>query len=156
MNDYLEKILRGQPINYEAFLKKLPEAFRRRHRELFATEKVKTNGWLVTILDQAAFTKLQDVAQTPVSRVDAAKKGNSHRHGTDVSFLLVYHHGLVSNRPDVIVVESDSVDIGFHRARSVLVVENERNFYQYSQMLRFADQALGRRLQLANCDVVLG
>lgn len=75
MNDYLQKILRGQPINYEAFLKKLPEAFRRRHRELFATEKVKGNRWLVFILDEAAFKELQAVAQRPVSRVDAAQKG---------------------------------------------------------------------------------
>ncbi|AOY87806.1 hypothetical protein BKP64_06260 [Marinobacter salinus] len=156
MNDYLDKILRGQPINYEAFLKKLPDSFRRRHRELFAAEKVKTNRWLVTILDESAFAELQDVAQTPVSRVDAAKKGNSHRHGTEVSFLLVYHQGLASSRPDVVVIGTESVDMGFHQARSVLVVENERNFYQYSQMLDFASETLGGRLELAECDVVLG
>lgn len=156
MNDYLEKILRGQPINYEAFLKKLPEAFRRRHRKLFATEKVKTNRWLVTILNETAFTELQDVTQTPVSRVDAAKKGNSHRHGTEVSFLLVYHQRLAHSRPDVVVIGTEFVDMGFHQARSVLVVENERNFYQYSQMLDFASETLGRRLELAKCDVVLG
>ncbi|MEO9525485.1 hypothetical protein [Marinobacter alexandrii] len=156
LNDYLDKILRGQPINYEAFLKKLPEAFRRCHRELFATEKVKTNRWLVTILDETAFTELQDAAQAPVSRVDAAKKGNSHRHGTEVSYLLVYHQGLASSRPDVVVIGTDSVDMGFRRAPSVLVVENERNFYQYSQMLDFASEALGMHLRLKNCYVVLG
>ncbi|EON90814.1 hypothetical protein MARLIPOL_16879 [Marinobacter lipolyticus SM19] len=156
MNDYLEKILRGQPINYEAFLKKLPEPFRRRHREFFATEKVQSNRWVVTILDESAFAELQNLAQAPVSRVDAAKKGDSHRHGTEVSFLLVYHQGLASSRPDVAVIGTESVDIGFHRARSVLVVENERNFFQYPQMLSFASEALGRPLELANCDVVLG
>ncbi len=156
LNDYLDKILRGQPINYEAFLKQLPEAFRRRHRELFATEKVKANRWIVTILDETAFTELQDLAQTPVSRVDAAKKGNSHRHGTEVSFLLVYHQGLVHSRPDVVVIGTKSSDMGFRRARSVLVVENERNFYQYSQMLDFASETLGMHLRLMNCDVVLG
>lgn len=156
LNDYLQKILRGQAINYEAFLKKLPEQFRRRHRDTFATEKVQANRWIVTVLDESAFAELQNLAEAPVSRIDAAKKGNSHRHGTEVSFLLVYHRGLASSRPDVVVIESDSVDIGFQRARSVLVIENERNFYQYPQMLSFADQALGRRLQLADCDVVLG
>lgn len=156
MNDYLEKILRGQPINYEAFLKKLPDPFRRRHRDLFATEKVQANRWLVTVLDKTAFAELQNVAEAPVSRIDAAKKGDSHRHGTEVSFLLIYHQGLVSSRPDVVVIESDSVDIGFQRACSVLVVENERNFYQYPQMLHFVDEALGKRLRLADCDVVLG
>lgn len=156
MNDYLDKILHGQPINYEAFLKKLPDSFRRRHRVLFAAEKVKSNRWLVTILDESAFTELQNVAQTPVSRVDAAKKGNSHRHGTEVSFLLVYHQGLASSRPDVVVIGNDSADMGFHQARSALVVENERNFYQFPQMLTFASDALGKRLELAECDVVLG
>jgi hypothetical protein len=156
LHNYLQIILHGQPINYEAFLKKLPEPFRGRHRELFATEKVQTNRWVVTVLDETAFAELQNVAQAPVSRVDAAKKGNSHRHGTEVSFLLVYHQGLDSSRPDVAVIGNESVDAGFHRARSVLVVENERNFYQYPQMLGFASEALGRRLELPNCDVVLG
>lgn len=156
MNNYLEKIARGLPINYEAFLKKLPEPVRRRHRDFFATEKVESNRWIVTVLDESVFAELQRVAQSPISRVDAARKGNSHRHGTDVSFLLVYHQGLVSTRPDVAVLGKESVDAGFHRASSVLVVENERNFYQYPQMLGFASRALGKRLSLAECDVVLG
>ncbi|MTJ00175.1 MAG: hypothetical protein FH752_16300 [Marinobacter adhaerens] len=156
MNDYLQKILRGQSINYEAFLKKLPDQFRRRHRKLFATEKVNTNRWLVTILDESAFAELQDVAQAPLNRVDAAKKGNSHRHGTEISFLLVYHEGVSHSRPDTVVVGTESVDMGFQQARSVLVVENERNFYQYAQMLDFAGEVLGNPLELAECDVVLG
>ena len=156
MNDYLEKILRGQPINYEAFLKRLPDLFRRRHRELFATEKVKANRWLVTILDAAAFAALQDVARAPVSRGDAAKKGPSHRHGTEISFLLVYHQGLAHSRPDVAVIGTDFVDTGFDQARSVLVVENERNFYRYSQMLDFTTETMGKPLELTECDVVLG
>jgi len=156
LNDYLNKILFGKPINYEAFLKKLPDQFRRRHRDMFATEKVQANLWIVTVIDETAFAELQSVAEAPVSRVDAAKKGNSHRHGTEVSFLLVYHQGLATSRPDVAVIGTDAVDIGFPPARSVLVVENERNFYQYSQMLNFASEALGRPLELGSCNVVLG
>lgn len=156
MSDYLQKIIRGQPINYEAFLKKLPEPFRRRHREIFATEKVQMNRWLVTVLDDAEFAILQNAVAAPVSRVDAARKGNSHRHGTDVSFLLAYHHELASSRPDVVVIDGDSADMGFQRASCVLVVENERNFYRYRQMLSFTSEALGRPLDLQVCDVVLG
>lgn len=156
MNDYLKKILKGQAINYEAFLKKLPDALRRRHRELFATEKVGVSRWRVTILDEVAFAAFQQQAAAPVSRVDAAKKGDSHRHGTEVSFLLVYHHALTGNRPDSVVITGDSVDIGFRPAPSVLVVENERNFYHYRQMLAFAGACLGRPVDLTNCDVVLG
>ncbi len=156
MNNYLQKILHGQPINYEAFLKKLPEPFRRRHREIFATEKVQTNRWLVTVLDEVAFASLQNAVASPVSRVDAARKGNSHRHGTEVSFLLAYHQRLASSRPDVVVIDGDSADMGFQRAPCVLVVENERNFYCYRQMLTFASGMLGRELDLEACDVVLG
>lgn len=156
MNDYLQKILNGQAINYEAFLKKLPEPFRRRARDVFATEKVQANRWVVTVLDEAAFAELQNMAGAPASRADAARKGDSHRHGTDVSFLLVYHQELTSSRPDVVVIGGDSANSGFHRARSVLIVENERNFYHYEQMLSFASQALGQRLELPVCDVVCG
>jgi hypothetical protein len=156
LNDYLKKILKGQAINYEAFLKKLPDALRRRHRELFATEKVGVSRWRVTILDEVAFAALQQQAAAPVSRVDAAKKGDSHRHGTEVSFLLVYHHALTGNRPDSVVITGDSVDIGFRPAPRVLVVENERNFYHHRQMLAFAGECLGRPVDLTNCDVVLG
>ena len=156
MKNYLQKILQGQAINYEAFLKKLPDSQRRRHRELFATEKVGANRWQVTILDEAAFAELHRQAASPVSRVDAAKKGDSHRHGTDVSFLLVYHHALTGSRPDSVVITGDSVDIGFRPAPRVLVVENERNFYHHRQMLAFAGECLGRPVDLTNCDVVLG
>nr|WP_281494972.1 hypothetical protein [Marinobacter sp. S6332] len=137
-------------------MKQLPEPFRRLHKDLFATEKVQANQWLVRVLDDAAFAELQNVMEAPGSRVEAAKKGNSHRHGTDVSFLLVYRDGLESDRPYVVVIGSDSVDFGFQRARSVLVVENEQNFYHYRQMLNFASETLGRRLELPECDVVLG
>jgi len=156
LNDYLQKILRGEAINYEVFLKKLPKPFRRRHRDLFATEKVGGNRWIVTILDETAFVELQNLAAVPVSRADAARKGDSHRHGTNVSFLLAYHQALTSSRPDVVVIAGDAVDKGFRRASRVLVVENERNFYCYEQMLAFADEVLDKRLDLATCDVVLG
>ena len=156
MNSYIEKILRGEAINYEAFLKKLPDTLRRRHRELFTTEKTGPNRWRVTVLDEAVFETLREQAAAPVSRVDAAKKGDSHRHGTEVSFLLVYHHALTGNRPDTVVIAGESADQGFKPAPRVLVVENERNFYHYRQMLAVARECLGQPVDLTNCDVVLG
>lgn len=156
MNDYLQKILKGQAINYEAFLKKLPEAFRRRHRDLFSTEKVGANRWRVTVLNTSVFDELQQHVATPVSRIDAARKGNSHGHGTDVSFLLAYHQAILSSRPDTLVITGDGVDIGFRPRSDVLIIENERNFYGYQPMLSFASEAAGVPLTLASCDVVLG
>ncbi len=156
MNGYLQKIAQGQAINYEAFLRQLPEAFRRRHREIFSPEKVGANRWLITVLDEPAFAELCQQAPAPVSRVDAARKGDSHRHGTDVSFLLVYHQAMSGQRPDSVVIAGNSTDIGFTPANQVLVVENERNFYHYRQMLGFGSECLGEALDVANCDVVLG
>lgn len=38
VREYLDKIRAGQPINYEAFLKRLPAAVRARQRRLFRSE----------------------------------------------------------------------------------------------------------------------
>lgn len=156
LNNYLQKILRGQALNYTVFLNKLPESLRRRRQELFATEKVGVNRWIVTVLDPSVIAELQTLAEAPLSRADAARKGDSHRHGTNVSFLLAYHRALKSRRPDVIVIAGNAIDMGFHPASRVLVVENERNFYCFRQMLAFAGEVLNKPLGLSECDVVLG
>lgn len=156
MNNYLQKILNGESINYGAFLKQLPERFRNQHGEIFSTEKVGTNRWVVTVQDESIFAELLHLAQAPVDRADAAKKGDSHRHGTDVSFLLAYHRSTSSTRPDVAVVAGDSVDMGFQPASQVLVVENEYNFYKFQQTLAYAGQMLESPLRVSNCDVVFG
>lgn len=156
LNNYLEKILKGEPINYGAFLKQLPERFRNQHSEIFSTVKVDTNRWAVTVEDESTFAELLYSAQAPVDRADAAKRGDSHRHGTDVSFLLVHHRNTHFTRPDVAVVAGDFVDIGFETGSQVLVVENEYNFYKYEQTLAYAGRMLGRHLGVSNCDVVFG
>lgn len=156
MNDYLEKIRKGIPINYTAFLKVLPEQVRCRHRDVFQTRKVAANRWLVTVADAAAFAELVAEVVVPVSRIQAAHQGNSHRHGTGVSFLLAYHQAILSPRPDTLVITGDGVDIGFRPQLDVLIIENERNFYGYRHMLSFAIEATGVPLSLASCDVILG
>lgn len=156
MNDYLQKILKGQAINYEAFLKKLPEPFRSQSRTLFATKRVSSNRWRVTVLDQQAFEALLQQAAAPLSRADAANKGDSHRHGSGVSFLLVYHKALSDSRPDVVVITGQSVVAAFQPAPRVLVVENETNFYHYQRMLAYASDCLGKPVTLPDCDVVFG
>ncbi|MBE0486238.1 hypothetical protein [Marinobacter sp.] len=156
MNDYLEKIRQGMPINYTAFLNALPEPIRRRHRDVFRTRKVSANRWLVTVADDAAFAELAADLIAPVSRIQAAHQGNSHRHGTGVSFLLVYHQAIRSSRPDTLVITDEGADIGFRPRPDVLIIENERNFYSYRPMLSFASEATGVPLTLASCDVILG
>ena len=156
MRRYLEKILQSQPINYPAFLKTLPEPFGDRHRRIFQAQKVATNRWLVQIADQQAFDELLALARAPESRVQAARQGDSHSHGTGISFLLVYHHQLATARPDTVVISETGVDMGFAPAPSALVVENESNFYHYQAMLAFAAHTAGSHLSLDHCDVILG
>lgn len=156
MTNYLKKIRLGQPVNFQAFLKTLPEDILRRHRAVFGTEKVATNRWRVTILDEAAFATLEARAAPSADRVEAAGQGDSHRHGLAHSFLLVYREGLPTARPDTVVVSEDGSDTGFTPKPTVLVIENEANFFFYRDMLRFASQSLEEPLSLAVCDVVLG
>lgn len=156
LKTYLDKIRRGEPVNYPAFLKKLPEQARRLHRDLFEAHKVSVNRWLVTVSDDAAFSKLVETAEAPASRLEAAKQGDSHRHVTEVSFVLAYHQRQSGPRPDTVVVVDNDVEIGFESATDVLVIENEENFYRYRLMLEFCREALGIPLTLSNCDVVLG
>jgi len=153
---YLDKIRQNQPINYPAFLKTLPVGVRRRHRDIFQPHKVSANRWRVDVVDQRAFDALQARAAAPQSRIQAAHQGDSHRHGTGVSFLLFYHHRQATSRPDTVVLSGTDTDMGFTPAPCVLVVENERNFYHFREVLAFARDTAGADLALSNCDVVLG
>lgn len=155
MKRYLDRICQNQPINYPAFLKKLPMEVRSRHRELFLPQKVSDNRWLVEVVDQEAFDALLVAAEKPGSRLQAAQQGDSHRHGTGISFLMVYHHLRATTRPDTVVISGTDVEIGFTPVSRVLVIENERNFYHFQDMLGFAGHAAAD-LALANCDVILG
>jgi len=156
LNDYLEKIRKGEPVNYTAFLKSLPEPYRRSHREMFSTQKVSANRWRVTVEDEAAFVELAAMTTIPASRVEAARQGDSHRHTTGVSFILAYHEASPGPRPDTLVIAGDDVTIGFQPAADALVIENEQNFYHYRQMLDFASDTAGSPLVLTRCDVLLG
>lgn len=156
MKAYLNKVLKGQPLNYEALLKALPADMARNHRKLFATEKVAPNRWRVSVLDRELFAELVARAEVPQSRAHAARQGDSHRHGTAHAFLLVFHEPPVAGRPEVVVCSDDGANAGFRPAAQVLVVENEENFFHYRQMLDFAGQCLGTGLALPDCDVVLG
>lgn len=156
MKAYLNKIVKGQPLNYEAFLRALPTDVARNHRKLFATEKVAPNGWQVSVLDEAQFAELVARVEVPQNRAHAARQGDSHRHGTGHAFLLAFHEPPMDGRPEVVVCSDEGANAGFQPAAEVLVVENEENFFHYRQMLDFAGQCLGADLALSNCDVVLG
>lgn len=156
MNRYLEKIRRGAPINYEAFLKQLPADIARRHRDCFSVEKVGARKWRVACLDEGLLDQLEAVAAKPESRTHAASQGDSHGHATDHAFLLVYHSGLSDPRPEVVMLTPDGPVCGFKRKPVGLLVENEQNFFDTARMLRFLGRCVGAEFSLQNCDVILG
>jgi hypothetical protein len=156
MKKYLKNIQQGRPLNYEAFLKKLPADVALRHRDYFATERISAQRWQVTCLDSAVMGRLEALAETPESRTHAARQGDSHRHRTGAAFVLACHSELPDERPEVVYLSEGVRRQSFTQKERVLVVENENNFAAPAAMLRFASHCLGEPLSLANCDLVLG
>src|SRR5690606_17260363 len=96
---YLTSIQDARPINFSAFLKCLPYEYAQNWQKHFQVAMVAPQKWVVTctgdVLDQLLL-----MAQPTQDRAHAASVGDSHRHGNDISFLLVYHEGCADPRPD--------------------------------------------------------
>ncbi|WP_166269410.1 hypothetical protein [Marinobacter caseinilyticus] len=153
---YIACIREGLPINYYGFVQALPESVRFRHESLFRTEKVASNRWRVTCLNESILDALEAAAAAPESRTEAAAKGDSHQYRTARSFLLVYHAELSDERPAVVMLSVDHSVQDFVSKPNALVVENEENFARPEAMLAFASLCSGRLLSLSNTDVILG
>jgi len=155
LQDYLDRIARGEALNYEAFLKCLPQEVRARHRRVFRTTRV-GGRWKVEVPDAGDWERLLAVARRPASRAEAARQGDSHRHDTAVSYLLVHHQGLEDERPAVVYLAPGICRQGFQRQRRALVIENEENFFRPQAMLELASRFRDEVLDPAGTDVVLG
>ncbi|MBS3804240.1 MAG: hypothetical protein KGY54_06805 [Oleiphilaceae bacterium] len=156
MKKYLQNIRQGRPINYQAFLKKLPPDIALRHRDCFSIERVSGQRWQVRCLDSAVMNRLEALAEVPENRQQAANQGDSHRQVTRAAFMLTYHSELTDERPDVVYLSAGICRQPFTAKPRVLVVENEDNFSAPDAILGFAGDCLGKPLSLANCDLVLG
>ncbi|WP_417517491.1 hypothetical protein [Marinobacter sp.] len=156
MNRYLKNIHAGKAINFEAFLKKLPDDIARRHRDYFAVEKVGPQKWRVSCLEDGLLERLEVAAVKPENRSQAAGQGDSHRHATDHAFLLVYHSFLDGPRPEVIMLSPKGAVCNFKPKKFALLVENEQNFFDNVRMLGFLGECTGDTFSLDNCDVILG
>lgn len=155
LDHYLQKIRNGEPVNYHGFVGHLPAAIRSRHQELFSTEKVAANRWRVNCLEAGLLEQLEAEAAMPQNRAEATLLGDSHRHQTDSSFMLVYHGALTDRRPAVVVLTASEQLQDFVAKPNVLLIENEQNFARPEAMLAFASRCFGNALSLDNTDVVL-
>ncbi|TVP53468.1 MAG: hypothetical protein EA349_13655 [Halomonadaceae bacterium] len=156
MRKNLARIRRGEPVNYPLFLRQLPAAVAGRHTQLFRTEKVASNRWRVQCLDDSLLQRLESQAAVPEDRVAAAHQGDSHRAGTDKTYLLVYHGQLVDARPEVVCQSAQQTLQHFTPKPQVLVVENEQNFASPELMMAFTARCTGQPCDFSNTDVVLG
>jgi len=153
---YLAAIRRGEPINYAAFVRRLPAPWRARHRELFATERVATDRWRVTCREPAQLEALEARVRRPRDRLEATRQGDSHRAAGDTAYLLVHHLGLPDARPGVVLLQGRHVLQGFTPRRTALIVENEQNFARPRAMRRLASRWSGLGLGPEEADVILG
>tara|TARA_R110001592_G_scaffold25598_2_gene97114 strand:+ start:10862 stop:11665 length:804 start_codon:yes stop_codon:yes gene_type:complete len=153
---YLDKISEGKAIDYNKFLKALPLQYQHRKHELFSTELIASNSWLVTILDQQSRLELFSLAETPTSRIQAADQGNSHRISTTVSYVLAYHELSPDKRPDIVYLDEHQTIQGFKSKAQLLLIENEENFFQFERMCVAVSQTINEPVNLKNTDIALG
>jgi len=156
LKKYLNQIRAGKAVNYNKFLKALPSQYQHRKHELFSTELIAPNAWLVTILDDQAHSELSSLAEKSTSRLHAADQGNSHRTSTTVSYLLTYHELSQDKRPDIVYLDEHQTVQGFDSKKQLLLIENEENFFQYVLMYSAVSLAIGEPVSLKNTDIALG
>ncbi len=158
LRPYLEKIKQEKSINYEAFVRQLPDKYREQHTAIFVTKRIqlKPKRWKVTCNNNQAFSELWELTEKPQNRTDASLKGNSHRHIVSANLLLVYHQRITGLRPDVVYISNEKVVQTFESKPTLLLVENEENFLQYSYFIHFISYLTDQELSLTNTDVAFG
>lgn len=140
---YLLAIQEGKVINFKRFLTLLPEPHKQRWRDIFRPSN--TTGrdiYNVTIIDQACFCQLLEVATPSNSRAEAAIKGNSHQHNSSMSFVLVFPDALNQQKwqkqprcPEVVVCDNTGLSLTFKAQKTLLVIENQENFFRYQEFI---------------------
>lgn len=159
---YLQNVQQGKAVSYQKLLALLPPAYYQRRTELF---KVKASGagkWQVSIADTALFQALLQSAGAPADRITASLQGDSHRVQTSHCYLLLYHEACASPRPDLVLAAGSAagdglaqLSLGFAPKPTLLLIENEENFFRYPQVLALCSRMLAQSFALTNCDVAL-
>ena len=155
--NYLEKIKAGKAINFPQFVEALPGNIAVDKDLIFKARMVKAKQYVVEILDPVVFEQLYaDCAPKGDDKVAAALGGDSHKIASSHGFVLVFHLQLSHARPDVVVVNEQGFSQGFVSNKTLLVIENQENFFRYQQMLPILSEFYGQSLSLANCDIAFG
>lgn len=154
---YLDAISHNKPINYPVMLKKLPKDMQHDHHLIFKTQMLSSKSYQVEVIDKQAFEQLRaQFAVKPQDRIAAALQGDSHQVANATGFMLVFHQKILDGRPDVVVLERDRVNQGFESKDTLLIIENQTNFFAYQQLLPLFSAFYTKPLNLTCCDIVYG
>lgn len=148
---------KGQSINYEQFLTKLPDKYRTSANSLFKTRLTssKPKKWSVEC-DPATFSKLWALSEKPQSRTHASQLGNSHNYRVSANLIMVYHQGITDLRPDVVYVSKHKIIQSFKAKSKLLLIENEENFIQFNCFCKSLSKLTGERISIDSFDIALG
>lgn len=153
--NYLMKIKSGTPINVGGFRKTLPEHVRENFYSYFLVIPVSAKLSVVEFKNDQDALDFETRFSPSENRVDAAMKGDSHGHGVETGYLLVYREGGHRVRPDVVVLSGDKEYLATNKHKDqVLLIENEENFFRYEKMLKFASNSQRAEFSLENTDVI--
>jgi len=158
----LQKLLlhieQGKPVNYQKLLQLLPPAFYQQRQQLFKVNSRGAGKWQVQVADAGLFAELKQSAATPADRITASWQGDSHQAPTSHSYLLVFHDQLPHGRPDLVLASGNTsvqLSYGFQAKPTLILIENEENFFAWRQVLTLTGQMLAQPFTLAQCDVAL-
>lgn len=158
LRQYLEKIKEEKPINYDEFLKSLPDNYRLSANSFFKTQLIsaKPKRWSVRCEPQV-FEELWILSETPKNRIHAAKLGNSHKHQVSANLIMVYHKESSDNLcPSVVYISKHDKIQTFQSQKRLLIIENEENFIHHQDFSRVISQFLEKPINIDNTDIALG
>jgi len=168
LHGYLTAIKNKRSLNFQRFISLLPAEYKHDHQSIFHSNKTSTtkNSYQVTIIDNERFQQLYAQFLPNNNRVEAASTGDSHKCKVSISFLLVYHQALLSNKlaqskknqPEAIVIDDLSVQQSFVAKKNLLIIENQENFFFYLEFLPILKQYCSVAIdpELTNFDIVFG
>ena len=153
LGNYLNNIAKGKPINFRLFLESVPDVYRSQPSRYFTSRKV-GKGHIVTVIDEVVWAALKRQAVSPEDRIEAAMLGDSHRARLDETFVLAFHALCPGKIPDVVYLSQQQGSLQrFRNQRTLLLLENEKNFFGYPAMFRAMDVMMGVSLSLNDTDV---
>lgn len=133
LNQYLNKIENGEPINLDRFLEYLPFSNKDEWRKVYTAVRLR-NGYQLTINNTEVHNALY--VQEASDRVSASMVGRSHDFPSNFSHLLVLNHLTKSQIPFVVVSELNRYKTeGELIGKRAVLIENIENFYRYQEFL---------------------